>query len=161
MDSYPFSITASAGENTTATSESLDISLSTSWSCLCFSQGFGAYDNISIYFDLTTESVIQLQQGGDLVDTISSGTLLDSHGSVILPDILGLPASAVLQPGMYQLDASMQGGGEPAYSPGVEYDLTADFTPVPTPEPRWVLVAAFLAIMLSGCAISGRCRTPR
>lgn len=160
VDADPFSISAYAGEDTTATPESLGISLTAGWSCICFNQGFDEYDNISVYFDLTTESVIQLQQGGDLSDTFNSGVLLDSHGNVILPGILGLPGSAILQPGMYQLDASMQGGGDSAYYPGVEYDLTADFTPVATPEPRWALVAAFLAVMSGGYAVSRRRRFP-
>jgi hypothetical protein len=68
--------------------------------------------------------------------------------------ILEIPAtggseSAILAPGIYQLDASVNGSGTgPAANPEQDLysDLNANFTPVP--EPRWPILAALLCIVL-------------
>lgn len=104
---------------------------------------------ITISFDLTQESEATLYSGVGL----SSGGLMDSNGDVLLPIPQAGPASTVLPPGAYQLKDSDSGGSQgTAFSQTgdvTDFDtfLTAQFTPVPTPEPRGAVFGA-LALML-------------
>jgi hypothetical protein len=121
-------------------------------------------DTIAVSFDLTEASEIQLF--GIILQGVgsNSGELLDSDGNVILT----LPfadgsASTVLQPGTYQLDESVGGSSTGSFASNVtgtnlNYLMDATFTPVPTPEPRGVLLAALLATMLGGYVVSRRRR---
>lgn len=158
-DYPPFSIGGYANQTTAATPDSLDIELSGGHSVFAVAYDAFESDTISVGFDLTTESVIQLSGGIFPGFASDVGELLDSHGNTVL--VLSdnaTSASTVLQPGTYKLDATVSGGGFGSFAnTGVQdFDLSLDagFTPVTTPEPRWVLFAAFLAIMIGGYAVS-------
>jgi hypothetical protein len=158
-------ISAYADQNTTATAESLFIQLSGGYTVLGLTYyDASEQDTIAVSFDLTEASEIQLF--GIILQGVgsNSGELLDSDGNVILT----LPfadgsASTVLQPGTYQLDESVGGSSTGSFASNVtgtnlNYLMDATFTPVPTPEPRGVLLAALLATMLGGYVVSRRRR---
>jgi hypothetical protein len=153
-------------QEVTATADSLDIALEAgqmpdevlSW------DGTAA-ETISLGFELTEESVIQLDVSPFGPFGTTSGDLLDSHGNVILtmPFPFG-SASAVLAPGAYYMDASVS-GSESGSITGSENNvddfawmLDSSFTPVPTPEPPAAFVAALLAMMFGGYEVSRRRR---
>lgn len=123
-------------------------------------------ESITVSFDLTEESVVTLYPSVLFGTASNGGQLLDSNGDVLLTAPLeGTSASITLQPGMYQLDASVSGGalgGE--LQSGNTTDslmyLDAQFNPVPTPEPRGVAGAALLVIMACGYVAYRRHRTP-
>src|ERR1700733_2347674 len=142
-------VSAYASQDTTATADAIDIA---------FTGGFLGYnliyadtsqqDNIAVSFDLTTESEIQLT--GNIYQGMgsNSGELLDSMGNVILEiPVAGGSESAILGPGIYQLDASVSGSLQLAHQSGniqdLYSDLDATFTPVP--EPGGALLTMLLA----------------
>jgi hypothetical protein len=168
----PFSgsVNSYAYENTTATAESLDIALQGSHDVGgVFASADGEEnDSISVLFHLTEQSVIDLS-GFDGGPGPITGQLLDSHGNVIL----AIPAnfgsiSLVLEPGTYQLDASAEGSFFDDFEAGccvngdsgnlLDGDLHADFTPVPTPEPRGAILAALLSLVVGGSVMYRRRR---
>lgn len=122
-----------------------------------------ATESMSISFSLTDPSLVTLY-GGEILGTASNGgEVLDSMGNIILqPPVLG-DASAVLQPGAYQLDASVGATDQVEFSQSgditnSELFLTAQFSPVPTPESRWTILAALLPAILAGYVLSHRPR---
>jgi hypothetical protein len=124
--------------------------------------GASESDQVSLSFDVTQESVIQLLGGLILGSASDAGELLDSDGNVILTVPLGSssPISTIVQPGMYQLDASATAGSFGSFAgnlsvTNLDLFLTADVTPV-VPEPRWTVFAALLATTLGGYAVSRR-----
>lgn len=154
-----------ADQNVTSTADSIDISLSGGHSAdgaiLLFDTN--ETDTISVSFDLTQQSVVQLEGGGlGTPFPVNVGELLDSQGNVILV-ATNSPNSAFmdLDPGMYQLESTVSGSAMGA-GPGSGGDnvqdfvlgLEASFTPVP--EPQWAFVGAFLAIMLGGYLLPRR-----
>ncbi len=164
----PFSgsVESDASQSATATAQSLDITLEGNQNV----SGFYAHasteqnDSISVLFDLTEESEIQLSGFTEGLSGFFASQLLDSHGNVILviPSGNG-SASTLLEPGMFQLDASEDDGesgfeGESFGNGGFELDLQADFVPVPTPESRGVILAALLSLVLGGSVVYRRRR---
>lgn len=160
------SITSYADEDTsvclascppTGMGDAIEVELSGGHSGGLFYSAFEAAD-VSISFDLTEESEATLYTAVEP----SSGALLDSNGNVILPIPLDGPASALLQPGTYQLNDSAGGGSQEPYLMGNVTDfqtyLYADFVPVPTPEPRGAIFAAAFAMIAGGCVLSRRRR---
>ena len=162
VDSYAY-------QNATATAQSLDITLEGSHDVggVFASASSEENDTISVLFDLTVPSVIDLSgiNGGE---SPIAGQLLDSHGNVILmiPANVG-STSLVLEPGTYQLDASAEGsffydfGADCCGSRnGTDFnvDLHADFTPAATPEPRGAILAALLSLVLGGSVVYRRRR---
>ena len=113
---------------------------------------------------MTELSQVQLSGSGvnpgDLLPNV--GELLDSQGNVILT----IPNSpngvlTVLEPGMYQLAASVEGGGfgslgHPSSTTDFVLSMKGDFKPVP--EPRNASLAALLAIALGGLVSRLRCK---
>jgi hypothetical protein len=159
----PASIQASVSENTTATADALEITLSqdTAPSDLAIA-GFSLNDVIAVSFNLTEESKIQLTDdiGGELSVFSNSVELLDSTGNVILVgpcEVFGCSVSMVLPPGTYQLDDQMfnSGGSLGSFDQFFSADLNASFTPV-VPEPRWTIIATLLAALLGGYVMSRR-----
>jgi hypothetical protein len=150
-------------QEVTATADSLDIALEAgqmpdgvlSW------DGTAA-ETISLGFELTEESVIQLDVSPFGPLGTNSGDLLDSQGNVIfaMPFPFG-SASAVLAPGTYYMDASVGGSANGFMGNGDNIEdfawmLNSSFTPVATPEPPAAFVAALAAMMLGGYEISRR-----
>jgi hypothetical protein len=164
----PFSgsFESDAFQNATATAESLDITLEGAQSASgIYDDAFTEEnDSISVLFDLTEESEIQLSGSTGEGYSPFTGELLDSHGNVILViPSGGGSASMLLEPGMFQLDASADSsanfnGGQFENAHDFEEDLQADFTPVPTPEPRGVILAALLSLVLGGSVVFRRRR---
>ena len=159
------SVDGFADENTVATPQSLDIELVGDNSADgIFNSAFSEEsDSISVLFDLTEPSVMDLS-GFNGVPGPFAGQLLDSHGNVILviPANVG-STSLVLEPGTYQLDASAEGdyfddGSDELIGNVTDFDvdLHADFTPVPTPEPRWAILAALLSLVLGASVVYRR-----
>jgi hypothetical protein len=164
----PFSgsVEGDAFQNATATAQSLDITLDGAQSA------YGIYadafteenDSISVFFELTKESEIQLSGSTSLYGSAFTGQLLDSHGNVILViPSGGGSASQLLEPGMFQLDASANSsanfyGGQFENAVDFEADLQADFAPAPTPEPRGVILAALLSLVMGGSVVYRRRR---
>jgi hypothetical protein len=160
---FPASVGGYADQDTTATSDTLNIELMGGH----FASTSPTYtasesDTVSVSFDLTERSLIELSGGAYAFPSEPSdvGELLDSNGN----EILVLPNSpssvfADLGPGLYRLDASASGGGQGglvSFVDDTDFDLNLDatFSPIAVPEPRWVLFAAFLAIMIGGYAVS-------
>jgi hypothetical protein len=162
------SIQASVSENTTATADALEITLSQDASSDAEFAGFTLNDSIAVNFNLTEESKIQLTDdiGAEVSVFSNSVELLDSKGNVILvfpcEDFACSTVSAVLPPGTYQLDDQMFNSGPSNF--GIDQffsaDLNASFTPV-VPEPRWTIIATLLAALLGGYAMSRRGRQAR
>ncbi len=164
------SVDAFAYENTTATAQSLDITLQGSHddSGVFASASGEGNDSVSVVFDLTVPSVIDLSGFNGGPGPIA-GQLLDSHGNVLLVITANVDStSLVLEPGTYQLDASAEGSffddfeadccGGPFENGNIfNVDLHADFTPVSTPEPRGAILAALLSLVL-GCSVVYRRR---
>ena len=161
----PASVQADVFENTTATADALEITLSQDIVSggVAFSADATLNESIAVSFNLTEESKIQLTDNPDEGDESSTNSieLLDSTGNVMLVVPCGeftcSTVSTVLQPGTYQLDDSIVVGGflrgEFAdFSSGV---LNASFTPV-VPEPRWTIIATLLAALLGGYVMSRR-----
>jgi hypothetical protein len=158
------SIQASMSENTTATADALEITLSQNFMSedVAPSAFASLNESTAVSFNLTAESNIQLTDNpeGDAPFT-NSVELLDSKGNVILVVPCGnfscSTVSTVLEPGTYQLDDSMSsGGGIAVGSPEFfSADLNASFTPV-VPEPRWTIIATLLAALLGGYVMSRR-----
>ncbi len=157
------SIQASISENTTATADALEITLSQN----VMSGGVAPFafamlnESIAVSFNLTEESKIQLTDNAEEASSTSSVELLDSKGNVILVVPCGnfscSTVSTVLQPGTYQLDDSMASEGAVAINSPEFFsaDLNASFTPV-VPEPRWTIIATLLAALLGGFVMSRR-----
>jgi hypothetical protein len=152
----PFSgsVTGFGYESTTATAQALAITLGGGYSSsgIFYSLSTSGNDTISVGFDLTEESLMQLTEWDDLL-VPAAGELLDSQGNVLLEiPPAGGSASLVLEPGEYQLNASAAGYASYYFLdqlyPSFALGLNADFTPVPTPEPRWTILAALLSIVL-------------
>jgi hypothetical protein len=146
-----------ASQDTTTTAGAIDILLTAGFlgGVLTVSD-VSVQDNIVVSFDVTSQSEIQLT--GDVLAGLgpNTGELLDSMGN----PILGIPfagdtSSAILQPGIYQLDVSIDESG-PASGPYYYSYLNANFTTVP--EPRSALLAALLTAMLGGYVMSRRRR---
>jgi hypothetical protein len=150
-------------QEVTATADSLDIALEAgqmpdgvlSW------DGTAA-ETISLGFELTEESVIQLDVSPFGPLGTNSGDLLDSQGNVIfaMPFPFG-SASAVLAPGTYYMDASVGGSASGFMGNGNNVEdfawmLNSTFTPVATPEPPVAFFAALLAMMLGAHEVSRR-----
>ncbi len=151
----PGSVNAYASETTTSTPDSLAISLN------AYDSGFGwgsvgsASGSVSVSFDLTAESLLQLT-GMDFYSHTSFTQLLDSSGDTILSLQYGSgSASTVLQPGTYEMSAFASGSSSGQLSLFIYFgsQLTATFTPV-VPEPRTSVFAALLAALLAGLWIS-------
>jgi hypothetical protein len=160
-DSFPWSIQGHASQDTgitsEATSEVLSIALTGGYSVTAPFYSASENDEIAVSFYVNQESVVLV--GGSLLGSASNvGELLDSDGNVILTLPLdSSPLSTVVQPGMYQLDASAGAGafgsfGDDLNVTNLELYLSADVTP--TPEPRWTVFAALLATMLGGYGVS-------
>lgn len=144
-------LVASAQQNTSATANSLGISLYGSVSYLGNQGQANATDTVDVSFDLSTASSVQLSGFDELVATSDTSELLDSHGNLILAVPSGNGSVAtVLQPGAYQLEASASGGffgGTGSEDADLlSLTLNADFTPVQTPEPRGAFLAVFLTL---------------
>lgn len=160
------SIDASESQNTTATAGALDITLgmTDATSGAVFGFSVDLLDSVAVGFYLTEESEIQLTGnlffGFDPPLSVNTGELLDSKDNVILvvPSFGGnFSASAVLQPGMYILNDSVENGaagGESGLDQLFEADLNASFTPIP--EPRWIIIATLLAALLGRYVASHR-----
>jgi hypothetical protein len=151
-----------ADQNTAATADSLEISLTGGYSANGLPFYSGSENNsITLSFDVTEESVVQLLGGGVLGSASNAGELLDSDGNVILTLPLDtLSVSTIVQPGMYQVEAAAGGSsggsfGENADVTNLELYLTADITPA-VPEPPGALVAALMAAMFGGYLVSRR-----
>lgn len=68
-----------------------------------------------------------------------------------------MSASALLQPGVYRLTTSVDGGSDGEFGANsnvVDFTLYLDASFTPVPEPRWALLAALLATMLGGYVVS-------
>jgi hypothetical protein len=154
-----------ASQNTSSTLESVGFVLMGGHSAT--GPSFSAHENdkISVGFDLTESSMVQLLGivFGPSFGASNAGELLDSDGNVILViPVSGPPtASTLLAPGSYKLEAAASGGGSgAAFQPINTTDFTlalrADFTPIATPEPQGAALAALLAIMCGGFAASRR-----
>ncbi len=149
-----------AGVNTTTTADSLAIMLMGGHSDYA-APFYGNTENasVSVSFDLTEQSLIQLT---GYPDPNVTAELLDSNGNVILA--LPFPSSpTLLLPGSYLLDASAASNTFGAFGGQISVidfneNLTANFTPVPVPEPRFAFLATLLATMLGGFAASRRRR---
>jgi hypothetical protein len=161
----PASVQADLFENTTATADALEITLSQDVNSggVAFSADATLNESIAVSFNLTEESKIQLSDifGGDGSPT-NSVDLLDSKGNVILVVPCGMfscsTVSTVLPPGTYQLDESFDNDGSVRGEGGEEdfsSDLNAGFTPV-VPEPRWTIIATLLVALLGGYVMSRR-----
>jgi hypothetical protein len=155
-----------AFQEVTATADNLDIALEAGQ----MPDGVLSWDGtatqtISLGFELTEESVIQLDVSPFGPLGTNSGDLLDSHGNVILnmPFPFG-STSAVLAPGTYYMDASASGSangfimGDGNNVEDFAWMLNSTFTPVATPEPPVAFFAALLAMMLGGYEVSRRRR---
>jgi hypothetical protein len=155
-----------AFQEVTATADNLDIALEAGQ----MPDGVLSWDGtatqtISLGFELTEESVIQLDVSPFGLLGTNSGDLLDSHGNVILkmPFPFG-STSAVLAPGTYYMDASVSGSangfimGDGNNVEDFAWMLNSTFTPVATPEPPVAFFAALLAMMLGGYEVSRRRR---
>jgi hypothetical protein len=159
------SIQASISENTTASADALEITLSQNAIVEDVAPAASASlnESIAVSFNLTAESKIQLINVNPEEDASSTNSveLLDSKGNVILVvpcgDFSCPTVSTVLLPGTYQLDDSMVSGGAIALgSPEFFFaDLNASFTQV-VPEPRWTIIATLLAAVLGGYVMSRR-----
>jgi len=120
--------------------------------------------SVSIGFDLTEASTVNLSGFISSGTAPNAGELLDSAGNVLLVLPIGVSsASTVLEPGMYRYDASIEGIGLNSFRGSDEAldfraNLEATFTPVPTPEPRWSVLAALLAGIAGGFIIPRRRR---
>jgi len=164
VGSSPFSVGSFADQNTAVTPDSVFINLTGGYFASAAFYSTSESDQVSISFDVTQESVIQLFGLLLLGSAADAGELLDSDGNVILTVPLdnSSPISTVVQPGMYQLDASAGAGAFGSFASNLNVNnlnliLTADVTPV-VPEPQWTVFAALLATMLGGYAVSRRRR---
>jgi hypothetical protein len=150
-----------ASQNVSATSESLGFVLTGGHSATGpFYTAFES-DTISVGFDLTESSMVQLTGGGFGVSS-NVGELLDSDGNVILviPNS-PVPVSALLAPGTYTLQGSASGGGTgtafaPVDTTDFNFGVGADFTPVATPELQGAPLAAVSATLVGVFAASRR-----
>ncbi len=161
-------------QSTTATTDALEISLTGNYfghPAPAFT-GVHLNDSVAVSFNLTEESTIQFDDPpvglpfSSFDDFSFSGELLDSKGNVILVvqrsgtgTSGGFLASTVLQPGTYQLDASVMGTALGGNGVGLQgsfgADLNTTFTPV-VPEPRCAILAGVLASLLGGYVVSRR-----
>ena len=163
--SFPWSVDGFADQNTVATSHSVFVTLTGGYSATAPFYSTSESDNISVSFDVTQESVIQLSGVLLLGSAANAGELLDSDGNVILTVPLAPgsePITAVVQPGMYQVDASADASSNGSFADNLSVTnlrllMEADVTPV-VPEPRWTVFAALLATVLGGYAVSRRRR---
>ena len=163
--SFPWSIEGFADQNTVATSDALSITLTGGYFVTAPFYSASESDQVSVSFDVTQESVIQLLVLVILGSAANGGKLLDSDGNVILTVPLDAtsPISTVVQPGMYQLDASASAMASGSFGDDLNVSnlhaiLTADVSPGVTPEPQWTVFAALLATLLGGYAVSRRRR---
>jgi hypothetical protein len=162
--SFPWSIEGFADQSTSATSDALSINLTGGYFVTAPFYSATESDQVSVSFDVTQESVIQLLGVVILGSASNGGELLDSDGNVILtvPLDSSSPISTVVQPGMYQLDASASASSFGSLADNLSVTnlnliLEADVTPV-VPEPQWTVFAALLATILGGYAVSRRRR---
>jgi hypothetical protein len=166
------SIEASTQQVTTATADALQITLDEGYSFFCCSAGYGVNLNnsIALSFNLTQESTMQFNDPlANLCCSFNgamasfTGELLDSKGDVVLVvdpsgSCGGFCASTVLQPGTYQMDASLALSTSGGMFPGGAFfgiGEDATFTPI-VPEPRGAILATLLAATFGGYVFS-RC----
>jgi len=154
-----------ASQDVSSTIESLGFLLMGGHSAISPSYTASESDAVTVGFDLTESSMVQLTGVvfGPAFGASDAGELLDSGGNVILAiPTIGSPfASVLLAPGSYELKGSVSGGGSGAAFESINVtdftlSLEAKFTPVATPEPRGVVLTALLASMLGGFAAARR-----
>jgi hypothetical protein len=159
------SVQADVFENTSATADALEITLSQNVMSggVAPSAEATLNESIAVSFKLTEESKIQLTDNPEEeASSINSVELLDSKGNVMLVVPCGnfvcSTVSTVLQPGTYQLDDSFDNDSGAFFGvDGAQFssDLKASFTPA-VPEPRWTIIATLLAALLGGYVMSRR-----
>jgi len=162
--SFPATVSSFATQDTSATSQELDIVLTGGHSATSApSYTASETDNISVSFELTEPSIVELAGGGFGIGP-GVGELLDSNGNVILTVSSPVPEFGELGPGTYQLRAAASGGGFGAFASDVrttDFDFSLDGSFTPIPEPRGAIFAAMFAIVLGGIALSRRRRTSK
>jgi hypothetical protein len=160
LGAFSDSASSFAAQYSLTTTESLDIRLMGGHSASA-APIFTASesDSISIGFNLTEASLIDLSGGGVGIGS-NVGELLDSHGNVILM-LPNSPAHvfADLEPGIYALTASASGGGSGSLVGSVNVtdflpSLDARFAPLPTPETTGAPFAALLGALIGACALA-------
>jgi hypothetical protein len=157
---FPASVSSFVSQDSSATTDTLDIMLMGGHSAanapLFFASESGS---ISVSFDLTEASLIDLSGGGFGIGP-DVGELLDSQGNVILT-LPNSPAHvfADLEPGTYSIEASASGGGSGTFVGNVnvidfQSSLDASFTALPIPEPKGTPFAALLGALIGACALA-------
>ena len=142
----PTTIGGYGSQSTTATADSLHIELFTGWFISPIEGAVSSFivsvdNDISVAFDLTTESLVQVSGEGS--------QLFDSSGNSILPTPFCCSASVVLLPGTYQFERSLPltgSGVRPIGDLGVGQVIGSisnlNFAPIPEPRFAWLAAIA-------------------
>lgn len=119
---------------------------------------------MTLSFQLTAPTDATLYSSSFSGGAANGGEILDSTGTNVLLSVpLNSDASTFLPPGAYELYVSASGGAfGNLYQTGSVTDsnlyLTAQFAPVPTPEPRAASMAALLSAAICGFLVRRRRR---
>ena len=146
-----------------ASGDGLYVDLTGGHSALAISYSSQETEMMTMSFQLTDPTEVTLYSSVPLGSTTNGGEILDSSGTHVL---LGVPvngdASTFLPAGSYELYVSDSGGasGSSFQSSSItdsQLYLTAQFAPVPTPEPR----AASIVTLLFGAIFGSLLRRRR
>lgn len=119
---------------------------------------------MTMNFQLTDPTDVTLYSSVPLGSTTNGGEILDSSGTNVLLSVpLNSDASTFLPAGSYELYVSDSGQASGSlFEPGSVTDsqlyLTAQFAPVPTPEPRTASITALLSAAVCGFMLRRRRR---
>jgi hypothetical protein len=146
-----------------ASGDGLYVNLTGGHSALAISYSTLETEMVTMSFQLTDPTDVTLYSSVPLGNATNGGEILDSSGTQVLLSVpLDGDASTFLPAGSYQLYVSDSGGafGSSFQSSSItdsQLYLTAQFAPVPTPEPR----AASIVTLLFGAVFGSLLRRRR